>query len=99
MAENGEEEPGTTAVATPKPTGGRAKKHPCRRCLKSVSGGKSIFCQMCEFWHHYDCVPNMTKEWYDNIKMTYKTIGFLAFMCHICKKATQKLNKAMKDME
>ena len=41
----------------------------------------------------------MTKEFYECIKMTYKTIGYSAFMCHICKKVTHKLNKAMKEME
>ena len=76
----------------------KAKKYPCGKCDEEVTS-KSLCCQMCEFWFHSDCVPGMTKEYFDNCRQTQSLIGHTAFLCHLCRRVIGKINGAMKKME
>ena len=76
------------------------KKDPCGKCGEKVTlAGKSLSCQVCEFWFHYECVPGMTKEFFDNCKMTREFLGHSAFLCQVCRKVVAKFNRKMKDFE
>ena len=97
-AEAAEAGPALDAVlADAAPTSSQSKKirYPCGRCSKEVTT-KSLCCQVCEYWYHSDCVPGMTKAYFDNCKLTYDMIGHSAFLCHICQRVVAKFKGAMK---
>ena len=85
-------------AAAPASSQSKKKKYPCGRCSKEVTS-KSLCCQICDFWYHYDCVPGMSKEYFDNCKLTYDLIGHSAFLCQVCQKVVAKFKSAMKSME
>ena len=87
-----------SVAAAPASSQARKKKYPCGRCGEEVKS-KSLCCQVCEYWYHADCVPGMTKEYFDNCKLTYDLIGHSAFLCQVCQKVVAKFKSAMKDME
>ena len=76
----------------------KSKKYPCGKCCEEVAG-RSLCCQVCEFWFHAECVPGMTKEYFDNCKMTHEFMGHSAFLCQVCRKVVAKFNRKMKDFE
>ena len=89
-----------TASAPTAPPSKKKKKDPCGKCGEDVTlAGKSLSCQVCEFWFHYECVPGMTKEYFDNCKMTRDFLGHSAFLCQVCRKVVAKFNRKMKDLE
>ena len=47
-------------------------KFPCGKCGEEAKG-QTICCQICEVWFHFECVPGMTKEYFENCKPIYKT--------------------------
>ena len=87
-----------SGAAAPASSQSKRKKYPCGKCGKEVTT-KSLCCQVCDFWYHYDCVPGMTKEYFDNCKLTYDLIGHSAFLCHVCQKVVAKFKSAMKGMD
>ena len=87
-----------SVAAAPANAQAKRKKYPCGNCNKEVTG-RCLCCQVCEYWYHADCVPGMTKEYFDNCNMTKDLIGHSAFLCHVCQKVVAKFKSAMKDME
>ena len=86
------------ATASASGTSKKKKQHPCGKCDEEVTT-KSLQCQTCEQWFHVNCIPGMTKEFFDNCKMAMETFGSSAFLCHVCRKVVSKFNRAMKDIE
>ena len=87
------------AVEAPASSQPKAKKHPCGKCGKEVTENiRSLCCQVCEFWHHSDCVPGMTKEYFENCRLTFALIGKTAFLCNICQRVVSKLKNTIKEM-
>lgn len=84
-----------TAVAKAKAT--KKPKYPCGKCDLEVSCG--VACNSCDVWFHDKCVDGMTREYFDNCKKAQELFGFTAFLCKICKKVFNILNKALKDVK
>ena len=76
----------------------RAAKFPCGKCQEEVKT-KSVCCNSCEFWYHYECAEGMTKAYFENCRMSVDTMGRSAFLCQVCKKVMNKVNKALKNLE
>ena len=34
-------------------------KFPCGNCSKTTSGCAALICNVCEHWHHIECIPGM----------------------------------------
>ena len=74
-------------------------KHPCGGCNKEVTKQtRSLACTICEYWFHYDCVEGMTDEFFESCGQAFQTWGYSAFFCKCCRKATAKMNKAVKEL-
>ena len=80
-------------------TGKAAKKpkFPCGKCDTEVTCG--ISCNSCEVWFHDKCIDGMTKDYFDNCKKAHELFGFTAFLCKICRKVFNAVNKALKDVK
>ena len=89
---------GPTAAGTPgaKPKAKKVK-YPCGKCDGEVTCG--VACNSCDIWFHDKCVDGMSKEYFDNCKKAYELFGFTAFLCKICKKVFNVLNKSLKDVK
>ena len=90
------------AVAAGTPTAGKqgkAKKvkSPCGKCDAEVQCGVS--CNSCEIWFHDKCVEGMTKEFFDNCKKQVELNGYSGFLCKICRKMFNVMNKSLKDLK
>ena len=92
--------PATAAPAAGTPTAktkpAKKVKYPCGKCDAEVNCG--VACNSCDIWYHNTCVDGMTKEYFDNCKKAQELFGFTAFLCKICKKVFNGLNKALKDV-
>lgn len=66
-------------------------KFPCGHCNKSSSGCAAILCNICEMWHHWGCVPGMTKESYEQLVTMKDTMGYSFFLCGKCDKVHMKV--------
>ena len=89
-----------TALAPAVTQSKKGKKYPCGKCCEEVKvTDRGLSCQVCELWFHADCVPGMTKEYFDNCKMTHEFMGHSAFLCHVCRKVVAKFNRKFKDLE
>ena len=80
-----------TPTAPPKAKGPKKPKFPCGKCDLEVSCG--VACNSCDVWFHDKCVDGMTREYFDNCKKAQELFGFTAFLCKICKKVFNVLNK------
>ena len=75
-------------------------KYPCGACSKDVTKAKkSLCCNLCELWFHYDCCENMTEELYTMCGKAYDLYQISLFFCKSCQKATHKLKKSMVDIQ
>ena len=51
---------GTTKSTTEKKQKKEVKvKFPCGNCSKTTSGCAALICNVCEHWHHIECIPGM----------------------------------------
>ena len=66
-------------------------KFPCGNCNKTTSGSAVLLCNVCELWHHWECVPGMTKEAYQQIVSMKETMGYSFFLCGKCDKVHKKV--------
>ena len=62
-----------------------------------VSAGVS--CNSCDIWFHDKCVDGMTKEFFDCCKKAHKLYGHTAFLCKVCRKMFNGVNKALKEVK
>ena len=76
----------------------KKKKYPCGKCEEEVTT-KSLQCQTCEVWYHYNCITGMTKEFFDSCKAAREMYGYSGFLCQVCRKVVAKFNRSMKDLE
>ena len=98
--ENGATATATTASGTSAAGQTKKKKCPCGKCEEEVTtNSRALQCQVCETWFHSNCIPGMTKDFFDNCKAARDTFGSSAFLCHVCRKVVSKFNRAMKDIE
>ena len=75
-------------------------KYPCGACNKEVTKSKkSLACNLCEFWFHYDCIAWMTEDIYAICAKAYDLHQYSAFFCKPCQKATSKLQKGMDELK
>ena len=77
--------------------GKKKSKFPCGKCGEEAKG-QTICCQICEAWFHVECVPGMTKEYFENCKLSYELDGNSTFLCMVCRKFSFRMNKALKDL-
>ena len=78
-------------------TKGKKIKYPCGKCDGEVTSGVS--CNSCDIWFHDKCVDGMTREFFDCCKKTHELYGFTAFLCKVCRKMFNGVNKAMKEVK
>ena len=76
---------------------------PCGFCKETTSSTHSIQCIICEFWHHKECIPGMTDEYYKQVTSLKEAIGTVYWLCEKCdvfnKKMMQSMNQLTKRME
>ena len=77
----------------------KSVKHPCGACHKTTVQTKALACGVCEFWFHVDCIEGMTDEFFESCGQAFSNYGYSAFFCKCCRKATAKMNKAMKELK
>ena len=75
------------------------KKFACGQCKDECKAGTGIPCGFCETWFHSKCVEGMTPEFIDSCDKMNKIFGGSAFLCVICRKIANKINKSMRDVE
>ena len=68
----------------------KAVKFPCGHCSNTTSGDAALMCNICEFWHHKDCIPGMTDECYKTIISMKESLGYSFFLCNKCEKVNKK---------
>ena len=80
-----------------------AVKFPCGTCSKSTSGCAALLCNICEMWHHKDCITGMTDAMYSNLLAMNDSLGYSFYLCAKCdkvhKKTWQAVNQMSKRME
>ena len=86
-----------TPTAAAKAKAAKKPKYPCGKCDTEVSCG--VACNSCDIWFHDKCIEGMTREYFDNCKKAHELFGFTAFLCKICKKVFNVLNKALRDVK
>ena len=86
-----------TPTASAKAKAARKVKFPCGKCDAEVSCG--VACNSCDVWFHDKCIDGMTKEYFDNCKKAHELFGFTAFLCKICRKVFNTVNKALKEVK
>ena len=86
-----------TPTASAKTKAAKKVKFPCGKCDAEVNCG--VACNSCDVWYHDKCIEGMTKEYFNNCKKAQELFGFTAFLCKICKKMFNTLNKALKDVK
>ena len=75
-------------------------KYPCGICAKEVTKTKkSLACNLCELWFHYDCAPNMSEELYICCTKAFEQTGVSLFFCKPCQKVSSKLNKSLNEVK
>ena len=88
-----------TAASTPTASkgakAGKKVKFPCGKCDGEVTCG--VACNSCDVWFHDKCVEGMTKEYFDNCLKALDLYGYSSFLCKVCKKMFQVVNKLMRD--
>ena len=67
-----------------------AIKFPCGNCNKTTSGCSALKCNICEMWHHSECIPGMTKEAHQQVVSLSETMGYTFFLCGKCEKVHKK---------
>ena len=65
---------------------------PCGNCGKTVGSG-SLQCNICDFWHHKNCIPGMTDAFLDTLLTMKEAMGSTCWICEKCTHATKKLHK------
>ena len=75
----------------PKMTKATKPKFPCGHCNKSSSGCAAVLCNICEMWHHWECVPGMSRESYEQLATMKETMGYSFFLCGKCDKVHKKV--------
>ena len=65
-------------------------KFPCGTCSKTTSGCKAILCNLCEFWHHKECIPGMSDEGFQLLLSMKDSMGYTFFLCAKCEKVHKK---------
>ena len=81
-----------------------APKYPCGSCSKEVTKAKkSLACNVCEMWFHYECLVNpvdgMTEGFYASCAEAWERHSYSAFFCKCCRKATSKINGSMDEIK
>ena len=74
-----------------------ATKFPCGNCNKTTSGCMALMCNICEYWHHTDCIPGITEQFFKMMVSMKESLGYSFFICPKCdkvhKKTWQSINK------
>ena len=77
---------------------GAAVKFPCGNCNMTTSGCAALMCNICELWHHNQCIPGMTKEGYQQLVSMKDSMGYSFFLCGKCEKVHKKTWQAVNNM-
>ena len=86
-------------VSNPAKQGGKkGVKFPCGNCNKSTSGCAALKCNICEMWHHSECIPGMSKEGYQQMLSMKESMGYSFFLCGKCEKVHKKTWQAVTTM-
>ena len=73
-------------------------KNPCGFCNKTTNSTHCIQCVICEFWHHKDCIPGMSEEYYKHLNGLKEAIGTVYWLCKKCDITNKKMNKMMNQL-
>ena len=69
----------------------KAVKFPCGTCNNTTSGSAAVACNICEYWHHTQCIPGMTDEFYKTMLTMKDSMGYSFFLCPKCEKVNKKV--------
>ena len=69
----------------------KAVKFPCGTCNTTTSGTAALACNICEYWHHSQCIPGMTDEFYKTMLSMKESMGYSFFLCPKCEKVNKKV--------
>ena len=69
----------------------KAVKFPCGTCNSTTSGSAAVACNICEYWHHTQCIPGMTDEFYKTMLTMKDSMGYSFFLCPKCEKVNKKV--------
>ena len=70
-------------------------KFPCGNCSKTTSGCLALMCNICELWHHVECVPGFTSEMYQSLFSMKESLGYSFYLCPKCEKVHKKTWQAI----
>ena len=73
-------------------------KFPCGHCNKTTSGSSALMCNICEMWHHTDCIEGMTGDMYKNMLSMKEVLGYTFFLCAKCEKVHKKMWQTVNKM-
>ena len=73
-------------------------KFPCGNCSKTTSGCASLLCNICEHWHHKECIPGMTDSGYQTLVSMKESMGCVFFLCSKCEKVHKKTWQAVNQL-
>ena len=82
----------------PRKSKSTATKFPCGNCNKTTSGCAALLCNICEHWHHKECIPGMTDEGYQSLVSMKESMGYSFFLCSKCEKVHKKTWQAVTQM-
>ena len=87
---------GTTKSTTEKKQKKEVKvKFPCGNCSKTTSGCQALLCNICEHWHHKECILGMTDSGFQTLVSMKETMGCVFFLCSKCEKVHKKTWQAV----
>ena len=70
-------------------------KFPCGNCTKTTSGCAALLCNICEHWHHKECLPGMTDSGYQTLISMKESMGCVFFSCPKCENVHNKTWQAV----
>jgi len=70
-------------------------KFPCGNCTKTTSGCAALLCNICDHWHHKECIPGMTDFSYQTLVSMKESMGCVFFLCSKCEKVHKKTWQAV----
>ena len=70
-------------------------KFPCGNCTKTTSGCAALLCNICDHWHHKECIPGMTDFGYQTLVSMKESMGCVFFLCSKCEKVHKKTWQAV----
>ena len=76
----------------------KAVKFPCGNCNQTTSGCAALMCNICELWHHTECIPGVTEESHKMMLSMKESIGYAFFLCPKCEKVHKKTWQAVNQL-